>query len=44
MTIESEKGVGTKVSIVIPAVKLFEKSSGVLLTEKADKDKKGESA
>ena len=44
MTIESEKGVGTKVSIVIPAVKLFEKSSGVLLTEKADNDKKGESA
>ena len=44
MTIESEKGVGTKVSIVIPAVKLFEKPSGVLLTEKADNDKKGESA
>ena len=44
MTIESEKGVGTKVRIVIPAVKLFEKPSGVLLTEKADNDKKGESA
>ena len=44
MTIESEKGVGTKVSIVIPAVKLFENLRGCFLTEKADNDKKGESA
>ena len=33
MTIESQKGAGTKVSIVIPAVKLSEPSAGKLLWE-----------
>ena len=42
MTIESEKGGGTRVSIVIPAVKLFEKSEGEMPSEGAETDKKEE--
>lgn len=42
MAIESEKGKGTKVCIVIPAVKLHEKSSGELLQDNIRTDKKEE--
>ncbi len=42
MTIESEKGSGTKISIVIPAVKLYEKSQGELTSDGAEKEQKEE--
>lgn len=44
MTIESEKGTGTKVSIIIPAVELSKKLPGELLEEEADKQDRGEHA
>lgn len=44
MTIESEKGTGTKVSIVIPAVELHEKLPGETLQGTVKADKKEESA
>ncbi len=44
MTIESERGGGTKVSVAIPAVKLHEKLPGEGLLESAGTDKKEESA
>lgn len=44
MTIESEKGVGTKVSVVIPAVKLHEELPEEISWENAAAEKKGESA
>ena len=40
MTIESKKGGGTKVSIVIPAVKLHEKLPGEVFQENAEIYKK----
>lgn len=44
MTIESKKGTGTKVSIVIPAVELHEKLPGETLQGTVKADKKEESA
>ncbi len=44
MTIESGEGAGTKVSIIIPAVKLSEKLPGELLAEEPAQEEQGESA
>lgn len=42
MTIESERGIGTKVSIVIPAVEFFEKTIGESVKEGKETDVKEE--
>ena len=42
MTIESEKGSGTKVKIVIPAVEFCGKTPGELLQKDAGVENKGE--
>lgn len=42
MAIESKKGSGTKVSIIIPAVKLYERSSGELFQEGIAGENRGE--
>ncbi|MDE7048566.1 MAG: hypothetical protein K2P25_11400 [Lachnospiraceae bacterium] len=42
MTIESERGIGTKVSIVIPAVEFFEKTIGESVKEGKETDDKEE--
>ena len=42
MTIESQKGSGTKVSVVIPAIRLYEKAAGESVQENTGTDKKEE--